>query len=109
MASRIAAAAHDGRDRLDALARVLRPFRLRRRGTRSRGSRASSPTSTATPSLLDRSRQAVSRLDDAVVGVAPHSLRACTPAELTVGDRAWPAMPPCTSIWPSKRKKWKTA
>ena len=34
-------------------------------------------------SLLDRSRQAVSGLDDAVVGVAPHSLRACTPAELT--------------------------
>jgi formiminoglutamate deiminase len=33
--------------------------------------------------LLDRSRQAVSALDDAVVGVAPHSLRACTPAELT--------------------------
>jgi formiminoglutamate deiminase len=32
--------------------------------------------------LLDRSRQAVSRLDDAVVGVAPHSLRACTPDEL---------------------------
>jgi formiminoglutamate deiminase len=33
--------------------------------------------------LLDRSRQVVSGLDDAVVGVAPHSLRACTPAELT--------------------------
>jgi formimidoylglutamate deiminase len=33
-------------------------------------------------SLLDHSRRAVSRLDDAVVGVAPHSLRACTPAEL---------------------------
>ncbi len=34
-------------------------------------------------SLLDRSRQAVSGLDDAVVGVAPHSLRACTPTQLT--------------------------
>jgi formimidoylglutamate deiminase len=34
-------------------------------------------------SLLERSRQAVSTLDDAVVGIAPHSLRACTPAELT--------------------------
>ncbi len=33
--------------------------------------------------LLDRSRQAVSGLDDAVVGVAPHSLRAVTPGELT--------------------------
>ena len=33
--------------------------------------------------LLEGSRQAVSRLDDAVVGVAPHSLRACTPEELT--------------------------
>ncbi len=33
--------------------------------------------------LLEGSRQAVSRLDDAVVGVAPHSLRACTHAELT--------------------------
>jgi formimidoylglutamate deiminase len=33
--------------------------------------------------ILDRSRQAVSRLDDAVVGVAPHSLRAVTPAELS--------------------------
>jgi len=33
--------------------------------------------------LLDRSRQTVSRLDDAVVGVAPHSLRAATPGELT--------------------------
>jgi formimidoylglutamate deiminase len=32
--------------------------------------------------LLDLSRRAVSGLDDAVVGVAPHSLRACTPAEL---------------------------
>jgi formiminoglutamate deiminase len=32
--------------------------------------------------LLDRSRQSVSRLDDAVVGVAPHSLRAATPEEL---------------------------
>ena len=37
--------------------------------------------------LLDRSRQVVSRLDDAVVGVAPHSLRACTPAELTALTR----------------------
>ena len=33
--------------------------------------------------LLDRSRQAVSGLDDALVGVAPHSLRACTPDELS--------------------------
>ncbi len=33
--------------------------------------------------LLDHSRQAVSPLDDAVVGVAPHSLRAVTPEELT--------------------------
>jgi formimidoylglutamate deiminase len=33
--------------------------------------------------LLERSQQAVSGLDDAVVGVAPHSLRACTPAQLT--------------------------
>ena len=33
--------------------------------------------------LLERSRQAVSSLDDAVVGVAPHSLRAVTPEELT--------------------------
>jgi len=33
--------------------------------------------------LLDRCRQTVSRLDDAVVGVAPHSLRAATPGELT--------------------------
>jgi formimidoylglutamate deiminase len=33
--------------------------------------------------LLEGSRQAVSRLDQAVVGIAPHSLRACTPAELT--------------------------
>ncbi len=33
--------------------------------------------------LLEGSRQAVSRLDDALVGVAPHSLRACTPEELT--------------------------
>ena len=32
--------------------------------------------------LLDRSRPAVSGLDDALVGVAPHSLRACTPDEL---------------------------
>jgi formimidoylglutamate deiminase len=32
--------------------------------------------------LLEASRQAVSRLEDAVVGVAPHSLRACTAAEL---------------------------
>jgi formimidoylglutamate deiminase len=32
--------------------------------------------------LLEASRRAVARLDDAVVGVAPHSLRACTPAEL---------------------------
>jgi formiminoglutamate deiminase len=32
--------------------------------------------------ILDRSRQAVARLDDAVVGVAPHSLRAVTPPEL---------------------------
>jgi formiminoglutamate deiminase len=33
--------------------------------------------------LLERSRQAVRALDDAVVGIAPHSLRACTLAELT--------------------------
>jgi len=33
--------------------------------------------------LLDRSRHAVYQLDDAVVGVAPHSLRACAPEELT--------------------------
>ena len=33
--------------------------------------------------LLDHSRRAVSSLDDAVVGVAPHSLRAVTPEELT--------------------------
>jgi formimidoylglutamate deiminase len=32
--------------------------------------------------LLDHSRRAVSSLDDAVVGVAPHSLRAVTPAQL---------------------------
>ena len=32
--------------------------------------------------LVDHSRQAVSPLDDAVVGVAPHSLRAVTPEEL---------------------------
>jgi formimidoylglutamate deiminase len=32
--------------------------------------------------LLEASRRAVSRLDDAAVGIAPHSLRACTPAEL---------------------------
>jgi formimidoylglutamate deiminase len=32
--------------------------------------------------LLDASRKAASRLHDAVVGVAPHSLRAVTPAEL---------------------------
>jgi formimidoylglutamate deiminase len=34
-------------------------------------------------SLLEASRQAVSGLDEALVGIAPHSLRACTPAELT--------------------------
>jgi formimidoylglutamate deiminase len=33
--------------------------------------------------LLDHSRRAVSSLDDAVIGVAPHSLRAVTPDELT--------------------------
>src|SRR5262249_5956193 len=32
--------------------------------------------------LLDESRRAVATLDGAVVGVAPHSLRAVTPAEL---------------------------
>ena len=32
--------------------------------------------------LVDHSRQAVSPLDDAVVGIAPHSLRAVTPEEL---------------------------
>jgi formimidoylglutamate deiminase len=32
--------------------------------------------------ILDGTRHAVSRLDDAAVGVAPHSLRAVTPAEL---------------------------
>src|ERR1700749_3011492 len=32
--------------------------------------------------LLDASRKAVSDLDDAIVGVAPHSLRAVTPEEL---------------------------
>ena len=35
MATAIAAAAHAGRDRLDAPARVLRPFRLRRRRART--------------------------------------------------------------------------
>jgi formiminoglutamate deiminase len=34
--------------------------------------------------LLDHIRQAVSPLDDAIVGVAPHSIRACTPEELMV-------------------------
>ena len=34
-------------------------------------------------SLLDASRRHVARLDDAVVGIAPHSLRAVTPDELT--------------------------
>jgi formiminoglutamate deiminase len=33
--------------------------------------------------LVDHSRNAVSPLDDAVIGVAPHSLRAVTPHELT--------------------------
>jgi formiminoglutamate deiminase len=33
--------------------------------------------------LLDQSRRAVSKLDGAVVGVAPHSLRAVTPEELS--------------------------
>jgi formimidoylglutamate deiminase len=32
--------------------------------------------------ILEGSRRAVSRLEEAVVGVAPHSLRACTAAEL---------------------------
>ena len=33
--------------------------------------------------LLDASRKAVADIDDAIVGVAPHSLRAVTPEELT--------------------------
>ncbi|HTT98297.1 MAG TPA: formimidoylglutamate deiminase [Rhizomicrobium sp.] len=33
--------------------------------------------------LLDASRKAVANLDDAIVGVAPHSLRAVTPEQLT--------------------------
>ena len=33
--------------------------------------------------LLEKSRECVSKLDQAVVGVAPHSLRAATPEELT--------------------------
>lgn len=33
--------------------------------------------------LLDASRKQAARLDDAVVGIAPHSLRAVTPEELT--------------------------
>ena len=38
--------------------------------------------------LLEESRRAVSKLDGAVVGVAPHSLRAVTPEELSAVDGA---------------------
>ncbi len=48
-------------------------------------------------SLLERSRQAVSPLDDALVGIAPHSLRACTAGGAHIGarpGRRWPSAHP---------------
>ena len=77
MAHRIAAARANSRDRLDALcphftpipaSAALRPTRAQSRFVTDVDGYARCST---------RSRQAVSGLDDAVVGVAPHSLRAC--------------------------------
>jgi formimidoylglutamate deiminase len=66
----------------DPAAGVLRPQRLRRRAAR-RVSAASSTTSTATRGCSTPAKIALDSLPDAVLGVAPHSLRAATMEEVT--------------------------
>ena len=79
LARRIAAAAQETGIGPDAAAGLLCAGRLRRRAARARGSGASSTMSRAMRACSKAPRKAVAGLDDAVVGIAPHSLRAVTP------------------------------
>ena len=82
------------RHRPDAAAGLLCPFRLRRRARRTRASAASSTISTASRACSEACRERRRPVSHgAVVGVAPHSLRAVTPDELAGRRRYAPAGP----------------
>ena len=76
------------RHRADAAARLLRPWRLRRRSAAGGAAAFPERCRRAILASLEGARKAVAALDDAVVGIAPHSLRAVTPESLArcVGD-----------------------
>ena len=92
--------AHRGRGRRDrhrpdAAAGLLRPFRLSAARRRTTGQRRFINDLDRFARLLEKAASACRGLDGAVVGVAPHSLRAVTPEELAAvaaagGGRADP-------------------
>ena len=109
MAERIAAAADATGISADAAAGLLRAFAASAAPSPDRGPAALRQRSRiASPGCSTKAGARSCALDGAVVGVAPHSLRAVTPDELRAVPR-WPATARSTSTSPSRRKRSKTA
>ena len=97
------------RHRPDAAAGLLRPCRLRRRGARRRPAPLRQRSATASPACSRQPRGSARALPDAVVGVAPHSLRAVTPDELGAVAAAGAGRRRSTSTSPSRCRRSRTA
>ena len=83
MATRIAAAATPSRHRPHAAAGVLRARDVRRRAAPARAAALPQRRRRPSPGLLEDSRAVMRDVPRGVVGVAPHSLRAVAPDELS--------------------------